>query len=119
MAKVNLDISETLDITCRRYDTFKLDMDWTDADNDAIDLTAYTFKMQVRKTSTSSTATLTIDDSSFTKNATGDLVINVASSSMNMKGGNYVYDLQATQTSTSEVSTWLKGLFIVKDDVTE
>lgn len=119
MAKINLDISETLDITCRRYDTFKLDMDWTDSNDDAIDLTAYSFKMQVRKTSTSSTATLTIEDSAFTKTATGDLTINVASASMSMKGGNYVYDLQATHDTSNEVQTWLVGLFIVKDDITE
>jgi len=119
MAKVNLDIASTLDITCRRYDTFKLDMDWTDSNDAAINLLSYTFKMQVRKKSNSSTASLTIEDASFTKTATGDLTISVPSASMNMKGGNYVYDLQATHTGTSDIATWLVGLFIVVDDVTE
>lgn len=119
MAKVNLDIASTLDITCRRYDTFKLDMDWTDSSDAVIDLTAYTFKAQVRKRSTSASVVLTFDDSDFTKNATGDLVMNKAGTAMSIKGGNYVYDLQATQTGTGNVATWLKGMFIVNDDVTE
>ena len=119
MAKINLDIASTLDITCRRYDTFKLDMDWTDSADAVIDLTAYTFKARVRKRSTSASVVLTFEDSDFTKNATGDLVMNKAGSLMSIKGGNYVYDLQATHTSSSSVSTWLKGLFIVNDDVTE
>lgn len=119
MAKVNLDIASTLDITCRRYDTFKLDMDWTDSSDAVIDLTGYTFKAQVRKRSTSASVVLTFDTSDFTKNATGDLVMNKAGADMSIKGGNYVYDLQATHTGTGNVATWLKGLFIVNDDVTE
>ena len=119
MAKVNLDIASTLDITCRRYDTFKLDMDWKDASDAVIDLTSYTFKAQVRKKSTSGSVILTFETSDFTKNATGDLIMSKAGSLMSLKGGNYVYDLQATHTSSSEVSTWLKGLFIVNDDITE
>lgn len=119
MANVNLDIASALDITCRRYDTFKLDMDWTDSDNDAIDLTAYSFKMQVRKKSTSGTVILTFDDNDFTADANGNLVVSKAGTDMSMKGGNYVYDMQATHTTSSEVQTWLKGLFIVNDDVTE
>lgn len=117
MANINLDISEVLDIKCRRYDTFQLDMDWTDSDEDPIDLTGYTFKMQVRKKSTSASPVLTIDDDDFTKDANGNLTIEKSSADMNMKGGNYVYDLQAT--SSGVVSTWLKGMFVVTDDVTE
>ena len=119
MAKVNLIIKETLDITCMRNDTFKLDMDWTDADDNAIDLTAYTFKAQVRKKSTGSTVLLTFNDADFTKDSSGNLLMKKGASDMTLKGGTYTYDVQATHTSTSEVSTWLGGLFIVKDDVTE
>ena len=119
MAKVNLIVKETLDITCMRNDTFKLDMDWEDADDNAIDLTSYTFKAQVRKKSTSATPLLTFDNDDFTKDANGNLLMKKSASDMTIKGGVYTYDLQATHTSTSEVTTWLGGLFIVKDDVTE
>ena len=37
---------------------------------------------------------------------------------MNVKAGVYVYDLQATNTSNGDVSTWLGGLFVVQGDVT-
>ena len=119
MASINLITAEVLDITCMRHDTFELDMDWEDSDDNAIDLTAYTFKMQVRKKSDSASAVLTFDDSDFTKDASGNLVAKKAGTAMTLKAGNYRYDLQATHTSTSSVTTWLNGLFIVKDDVTE
>lgn len=119
MAKVNLIIKETLDITCMRHDTFKLDMDWTDANDTAIDLTAYTFKAQVRKKSTTGSVLLTFNDADFTKDSSGNLLMKKAGTDMTIKGGTYAYDVQATHISTSEVSTWLGGLFIVKDDVTE
>lgn len=119
MAKVNLVVKQTLDITCMRNDTFKLDMDWLDANSVALDLTGYTFKAHVRKTSTSAQAVITFDDSDFTKDASGNLLMSKASASMDVKGGTYTYDLQATLTSTGDVSTWLGGLFIVQEDVTE
>ena len=31
MADVNLNIKQTLNVTCMKNDTFSLDMDWTDA----------------------------------------------------------------------------------------
>lgn len=118
MASVNLDTTSRLDITCRRNDTFKLDMDWLDSDGNAIDLTAYTFKAQVRKTSTSTTVVLLFEDADFNKDDAGNLVMEKAAASMDVKGGSYTYDLQATKTATSEVTTWLGGDFVIVDDVT-
>ena len=34
-----------------KNDTFKLDMDWVDSSSNPIDLTAYTFKSQVKTSS--------------------------------------------------------------------
>jgi len=118
MASVNLDTTSRLDITCRRNDTFKLDMDWLDSENNAIDLTAYEFKAQVRKTSTSTAVILSFDNADFSKDNLGNLVMTKAAANMDVKGGSYTYDLQATKTATSEVHTWLGGDFIVVDDVT-
>lgn len=117
MAKVNLITAEILDITCMRNDTFKLDMDWTDTDDNAIDLTDYTFKMQVRRKSDSSSSLLTFDDSAFTKDSAGNLLIEKAGADMDIKQGNYRYDMQATH-SDGTITTWLKGAFNIKDDVT-
>ena len=54
--KVNLDVAQTLNITCRRGDTFKLDLTLKDAAGDPLDLAdsastppvPYKFSMQVR-----------------------------------------------------------------------
>jgi hypothetical protein len=119
MASINLVVKENLDITCMRNDTFKLNMDWVDGNDNPIDLTGYTFKAQVRKSKTASTAVLTFEDTDFTKDASGNLLMAKTSASMNIAADNYFYDLQVTETATGDVSTWLGGLFIVQEDVTE
>lgn len=118
MAKVNLVVKVTLDITCMRNDTFKLDMDWVDANSNPIDLTLYTFKAQVRKTNRSSSPLITFDDTDFTKDNAGNLLMSKSATSMDVSSGTYTYDLQATLISTGDVATWLGGLFIVQQDIT-
>ncbi len=115
---INLDTSTRVDITCRRGDTFKLEFTFTDDDGDAIDLTSYTWKMDVKETDTSSSDT--IGDSSFTYsgNDEGKLTITATASTMSgVSGGLYVYDLQSTNSGT--VKTWVYGIFKVNEDVSE
>lgn len=119
MASTNLVLKVSLDITCMRRDTFTLDMDWTDSNDNPIDLTAYTFKAQVKQTQTASSALLTFSDSDFTKDASGNLTMTKAAADMSISAGNYFWDLQATTTATSAVETWAGGLFIVQQDITE
>ena len=119
MSSVNLVLKVSLDVTCMRKDTFSLDMDWTDSNTNPIDLTAYTFKAQVRQTQTSASALLTFDDSDFTKDASGNLTMEKSASDMSISAGNYFWDLQATKTSDSSVETWAGGLFIIQQDITE
>ena len=119
MASTNLVLKVTLNVTCMKNDTFKLDMDWTDSNDNPIDLTAYTFKSQVKTSTTASTAVLTFDDSDFTKDASGNLLMEKAAVDMDLTAGKYYYDIQATKTATSEVETWVGGLFVVQQDITE
>ncbi len=124
MASVNLDLASRLDITCRKNDTFKLELTVTDEDGAVIDLSSnYAFEIDVRKRANSSTTVLsfTEGDSNFTKTSLGVLTITKAASSMNVAPGVYVYDLQATNSSESpsNISTWFAGDFIIIDDVTE
>ena len=119
MADVNLVVQSTLNITCLKNDTFSLDMDWTDSEGDAIDLTLYTFKAQVKTNKASDVAVLTFNDSDFSKDANGNLTMSKSATDMDIKSSVYYYDLQTTRTSTGAVSTWLGGKFIVKEDVTE
>ena len=118
MASVNLVVKEDLDITCMKNDTFKLDMDWVDADSNPIDLTGYEFKAQVRKKSTNNVV-LTFENTDFTKDASGNLLMSKDAANMDIKAGVYIYDLQSTETSSGDISTWLGGLFVVQGDVTE
>lgn len=133
---INLDTAERLDITCRRGDSFALDLDVTDSSGDALDMTGYTFKMEVRTTDTidvtelaNSAILLTTTDTSNTNNKqivptsdaddleAGDVAFTVTAANMKgVTGGAYVYDIQAVD-GTGKVTTWLYGAFIVNEDV--
>jgi len=118
MANINLIVKEELNITCLRNDTFRLDMIWKDSSDALIDLTAYTFGAQVKKSESDSTSILSFEDSDFTKDASGNLSMTKTSAQMDLQPGTYYYDLQATKTANGDVSTWLGGLFKIEGDVT-
>lgn len=123
---VNLDIASRLDITCRKGDTFTLELTFKDEDNEVIDLSVgYDWVMQVRESDTSATASLSGDsdddsdnDFGFVSDANGVLTITSPASIMStIDGGIYVYDLQSVQGST--IVTWMYGVFQVNEDVSE
>ena len=118
MADVNLIVKETLNITCMKNDSFVLDMDWKDASDNPIDLTAYTFKAQVKRAKGSNDSILTFEDGDFTKDASGNLTMTKSSAEMDLEAGVYYYDMQTTKTADGTVSTWLGGTFTIQSDVT-
>lgn len=145
---VNLDISQQLDITCRRGDSFFLNLTFTDSNGDPINLgiddqaagtTAnYSFSMDVRESDTDdgAQAILSTDETSVAQGLTrplavttvgdgtsGKVQISVSAGVMSeIVGGSYVYDFQAEQLDTSgaitKIETWLFGAFTVNEDVT-
>lgn len=120
MASINLDISTKLDITCRRNDTFSLDVLFADSTGVGLDLTLYSsFIMEVRRHDRKTgNPTLRFDSASgdIVGDDQGKLTITKAAADMNISGGQYVYDLQAT--SAGITSTWLRGFLIINEDVT-
>jgi hypothetical protein len=123
---VNLDIASRVDITCRKGDTFTLELTFKDEDGEVIDLsTGYDWVMQVRESDTSATFALSGDsddendnDFGFVSDANGVLTISSPASIMaTIDGGIYVYDLQSVQGST--IVTWMYGVFKVNEDVSE
>ena len=121
---INLDIASRVDITCRRGDTFVLELTFKDEDGVAIDLSSgYNWMMQVRETDTSTSATLDGDsnddnanDFGFSGTNAGVLTITSSASVMAaIIGGVYVYDLQSAQGAV--VTTWMYGKFTVNEDV--
>lgn len=128
-AKISLDVAEKLDITCRRGDTFDMQVTLKNSSGDGLALATggYAFFMQVRKrnktrdlimgsTTTGEQATINF---SFL-NATDEGVIDIFCSDANMRSvepGRYFYDLQYKVGETTK--TFLKGSFILNDDVSK
>ena len=137
MAKVNLDISKRLDITCRRGDSFSLTLTLKDSSGSEIDLSTRDFIMQVRRSNNwnllistnSDNAETTTTQFTITSNSgsvVGALLIELAAADMaTVPAGRYVYDLAFVDTaeannvdSESNEQTFLKGTFNVVEDVT-
>ena len=115
---VNLDNAQRIDIVCREGDTFTIEIDFYDANDQPIDLTGYTWKMEVSESDTSPTPVLDYTDFTYTGNSSGKLFVNATANTMStINGGMYIYGLQSNDAGT--VKTWLYGLFTVNEDVVE
>jgi hypothetical protein len=116
-AQINLDTAQRVDITCRKGDSFRLELTFKDDTGAVLNLTGYTWKLDVRETDTSSSAILEDDVFTYSGTAQGVLTITAAPATMaGVGGGIYVYDLQST--NSGSVKTWLYGIFKVNEDVT-
>ena len=97
--------------------TFSLDINLTNDDGSAKDLTNYTVASQMRKSYEASAAT------NFTcvkVNASGKVTISLtATQTSAVKAGRYVYDVEITGTSPVETLRVLEGLVTVTPEVTK
>ena len=133
--RVNLDVSERLDITCRKGDTFSMTVTMKDSSGTALPLAtnSYSFLMQVygysKKSQTpvlgSSNLGKKVDNSfeAFVLDDSGNVTIAATAATMrNIKPGKYTYDLQYVLPTTSGVDTHttvLRGSFTVNDDISK
>jgi hypothetical protein len=133
--KVNLDVSEKLDITCRKGDSFELTLNFKDSSGTGLLLATdnYEFLMQVRGLRQSSGSRPLVmstlgkgeqksdggafftfenadDSGNVTLKATADIMKDISA-------GRYTYDLQYKVDGV--VTTVLKGRFIVNQDISE
>jgi len=115
---VNLNNASNVNICCRRGDTFKLEANIKDANGDALDLTLYTYKMEVREYDG---GPLVIDsaDITVTGTAEGVLTILIAAADMIVEAGVYVYGLQTTLIADGTIETWLYGKFDIVQDIVQ
>jgi hypothetical protein len=144
-SKVNLDVSEVLDITCRQGDTFELTLTLKDSSGSGLNLSTdnYSFVMQVwpsnRRGSNPLIATtekglkgrnLNTQElpgaayfEPFVVDDNGNVTIKATASTMRrVPAGRYIYDLQYILPTTSGVDTHttiLRGSFVVNEDVTK
>ena len=131
MASINTDIAQTLDITCRRGDTFAVDITFRDSSNANATIvldSGYTFHMHVRSSDEDDSNTPLLSDSAsgtgvhgtitLTAGADGKVSVLIDDTSMkNIPGGEYVYDIQAAK-ADGTIQTWVKGVFLINEDVT-
>jgi hypothetical protein len=116
-SQVQLDVAKRLDIICRKGDTFSLVINVTDSAGTAVNLSTYSFKMQVKETDTSSTNVISNDDITITGTAAGVLTVTIPSTVMtSVSSGLYAYDLQTINVGVTQ--TWLTGVLKVNEDVT-
>lgn len=133
--KVNLDISEKLDITCRQGDTFSLTITLKDSTGADITLLTsnYQFLMQVWEVNRSSVLPV-IGSASFGEQVdlkfepfvtddNGNVTISATAATMRaVSAKRYVYDLQYILENASggqTHTTVLRGSFIVNSDVSK
>ena len=94
--------------------TFSLDVNLTNDDTSAKDLTNYTVTSQLRKSYEATTAT---DFTTAKVNNTGKITISLtAAQTAALKAGRYVYDIEIA--SSSETLRVLEGLVTVTPNVT-
>jgi len=86
-------------------------------DGVALNLTGYTFAMQVRRSTNSSTTLLSLTSATMT--SVGTVAVTVSAATMNdVPAGRWVYDIELTS-SGGTVTRYLEGRFIVKAQVTQ
>lgn len=130
--KVNLDVSQKVDITCRRGDTFVLSLTFSDSAGSPLQLETdgYEFLMQVRKRAKNDGSTGLIlgtanagvqAENNFEQIQVDDLgnatITATASTMRNVNSGVYVYDIQHIVDGVH--TTVLNGTFKVNEDVSE
>lgn len=113
---VNLDTSAQVNLCCRRGDTFTLICNISDSNGTAIDLTAYTFKMEVREYD-DGPIVIANSNIDITGTALGVLTINISATNMLVNSGTDVWEIQATNTSSGRVESWMYGLFQITQDI--
>jgi len=85
-------------------------------DGTSWNLTGYTFKMQVRRSSNDANILLNI--TSATMNSSGSVAVTVSTTMNTVPPGRWVYDIELTS-SGGQVTRILEGRFIVKAQVTQ
>jgi len=127
--KAITDVAQKLNITARKGDTFRLSVTFKDSFSNGIAVGSYTYRMQVRNSPEDDSDGGAIIDISTTQgspivegfdtSSSPTLVINISAATMaGIDGGRYVYDLEASSTAGDLIQTWLKGNFVVNEDVT-
>lgn len=112
-------IATRVDIVCWRGDTFVLIATIKDANGTAVDLSVFTWKMEVREYDT---GPIVIASSNITVTGTalGVLTVTISAPNMLVNAGTFVYEIQATNPTPNPdvVTTYMYGQFTITQDIT-
>ena len=117
MANASVEIAESLDIYCRKDDTFNLVLTVQNADTSNFDFTSYSATLNVKKHPSSDTNILSFSSGAGLTLATGSITLAKTAAQMDLEAGVYYYELNVTDAS-SNVNAWLTGDFIINSDKT-
>lgn len=113
-------MADTYNLNIDAGATFSLSITWKDANNNAVDITNYTARMQIRKTYNSDTAmvNLTTENGgiSLTNAANGVLSVNITPAQTAALSNGF-YDLEI-ESPTGVVSRLIQGSVMVSKEVT-
>ena len=111
-------IATRVDIVCWRGDTFALLATIKDANGNAVDLSIYTWKMEVREYDTGPIV-ISAANIAVTGTSLGVLTVAITAPNMLVNPGTFVYEIQATYTvpNPDVVTTYLFGQFTVTQDI--
>eukprot|EP01046_Picozoa_sp_COSAG06_P062452 COSAG06_NODE_14096_length_1190_cov_6.497285_2_plen_133_part_00 len=113
---LNMNNAAQLNICTRRGDTFILNSVVASSNGVKLDLTLYSFKMEVREYD-NGPLVIADTDISATGDINGNLVVTITAANMQVPAGTYVYGFQSTLTSAGTVETWFYGTFEVVQDI--
>jgi len=127
--ELNLDTSEEINVLVKRGDSLSFDITVKDTAGSAVDLTVYSFDMDVRtSTNPNSRADVVLSTASGGKNkllasvtGAGDGTLTVSASReamQNIAPGTYIYDIAANHSTNATTETFFFGTFTVNKDVT-
>lgn len=109
--------------TIEKGATFSLSITYKDASGNAVDLTGWTVRMQVRETPADSSPILTSEGGSptivMTKNSSGVITVTIsATTTSTIEVPTAYYDIEAQETATGLVRRVLRGRIVVSPEVT-
>jgi hypothetical protein len=114
--EVTVNRAQTLNITCKQGQKFRLPFEWKDPDGVAINLTGYTFRGQVRASAKDAAVILELN-ATLVSAVAGTFKIEHTSAEMaDVPAGKWVYDLEAVQ--GGESFPLAEGTFTVLPEVT-
>ena len=127
--ELNLDTAKEINVITKRGDSLSFDITVKDTDGDAVDLTVYTFDMDVISGGASrNRANVVLSATTGGKNkllasvtGAGDGTLTVSASREAMSQvtpGTYRYYISANHATNSTTETWFFGTFTVREDIT-